>query len=160
MEKVKKKLGRTLCLILLGVIIGVVGVLLVFAVRTYLTTDRPSDLGSKLEYIGKVNKDCFPVCGDPWTSTYFFATDMTFEEIKEYFSKAKYIPSDIANDNSRGYRVIGYKSSESDGGMQLYFYDDITSVPERVKSLLEKSRKKYAVRIYSVYYTKFKSALE
>jgi len=160
MKKITIKTQKSLrYLIFLGIKLGIVGVLLVFAVRFYLSIERPTDLGSKIEYVGKINNNCFPMCGDPWGAEYYFATDITLDEVKRYFNKAKYYPSDSADDNRYGYWVVEYNYPVNEG-MQLYFYDDINLAPERIRIGLKKTGKKHAIEIYSSDYANFKSALE
>jgi len=107
MEKPKKKPRKPLLqLIMLGIIVGIIGILLFSATRVYFSVERPTNLGSKLEYVGKVDNNCFPSCGDPLGATYFFATDMTVKELRGYFKGAKADSTEM-----RGY----------DSGIESYF---------------------------------------
>ena len=78
------------------------------AVCTYITyLEGPHDLGSKLEYIGtSYSSGCVLFyCDSPASTEYYFGTDMSVEELKGYFSNAKF--SDInQEDGARDYAAF------------------------------------------------------
>ena|SRR5260370_32679175 len=82
---------------------------LFFTVKGWIET--PTDLGPKLEYIGKEDFGCAPfplvfVCPGPFYSAYYFATNMSEEELAGYFTKAK------LNELSRGGGGVDYAADD------------------------------------------------
>jgi hypothetical protein len=111
-----------LTLILISIILGLT---LFFGVKAYL--ERPQDLGPGLEYIGKSNYGCWFVCDSTPASVYYFATDMTQDELKTYFKGATY----VEHPNSLGGGGAGYNFSDlyfrprqSDREFLIDYYDN------------------------------------
>lgn len=71
---------------------------------TKLYIKRPRDLGPELEYVGKSTYGCY-VPYFCWTrpgGVYYFATDMTAEDLKGYFKKAAYVDNYVAGGGGGG----------------------------------------------------------
>lgn len=69
-----------------------IGIVLIglWGVKTFI--ERPQDLGTELEYIGKKTYGCYLhwVCSSDPITSYYFGTDLTQDELKTYFKKAEY----------------------------------------------------------------------
>ncbi len=90
MRALKKTITGKLFIILIAtlVIIATIGVI------AYIIT--PKDLGPKLHYIGKKDYGClqFPlffICPNDVYSVYYYATDLTQDDLKSYFKSAQYV---------------------------------------------------------------------
>jgi hypothetical protein len=67
----------------------VIALLSGWGVWSYVDSQKTYPLGDKLEYVGKSDYGCFYICSAWPGTTYYYATDMTAEEIVGYFKGAK-----------------------------------------------------------------------
>jgi len=136
----------------LTVLFGVILVLImVFGVKAYI--ERPQDLGAGLEYIGKTDYGCYVFCDSNPASVYYFATDMTQDELKGYFKNADY----VEHPNSGGGGGAGYnfddlyfKPRNGNDEFLINYYDNTQNV--LTTNRLKQTSKKSVVSMGSFYY--------
>jgi hypothetical protein len=144
-----KRITRKQWTIGLGVLIVLLGTFMVFR----LNTNQPN-LGTRLEYIGKINTTCewwqvplfFGTCKGP-DYDYYFATDMSEEDIKGYFSKASYINTSAGIND---YDSLDFRSDY--GYFVVNYYNDSSKVYAQTKSL-QQSPKPHVVKLGSAGFT-------
>lgn len=101
----------------------------------------PKDIGSSLEYIGKKEQTCTVVstliffCNPNVPDTYYYATDMSQDQLKTYFKKAKYddYPNANAGKATTDSQHVGFillKDSEVGFGFDFYNYDNAKAIRE------------------------------
>ncbi len=141
-----------------------IAIVIVFSsVKTYL--DTPTNLGPQLEYVGKANLGCewweVPLyagfCSGP-SYAYYFSTTLNKDELKVYFTKAKYIdrPGGGVAEKYR-YSFLRFEPTNSNEIFILNYYDNTQAVIEIHK--LRKTDKPYIISIADFDYQFAKSAL-
>ena len=117
---------------------------LFFTIKEWIET--PSDLGPKMEYVGKVKSGCTQpplsfICVGPVYTNYYFATDMGPDEWRTYFRHAKlaedtgeYLPD---KPGSHSFSISYFTDMKGDG---LPSKDDIISAFH-----LKRTNKKYLI---------------
>ena len=140
--------------IILASIATVIFILIsLFVYQNYLKTYPLGD-NDKLQYIGKVDYGCW-LCDSQPSSTYYYATDMTPEEIAGYFGKtdnvgykiqtpllshgAKYIFLDIPD--GKGTLVLGYDTLSDTNKEKLKAVDGASHYLDIPKSVYDSARK-------------------
>jgi hypothetical protein len=115
--------------ILLAIIATCLGLVVFFGVKAY--SERPQDLGSGLEYIGKSDYGCLFICDSAPASSYYFATDMNKEELTTYFKGATFEASPAtengggsSSDGSRYWDMYFETNANNDTGFYLTYYED------------------------------------
>jgi hypothetical protein len=121
---------------------------------SYSSPDVPRPLGDKLEYIGKEDYGCTGgLCDSGPSSTYYYATDMSIEEIESYFKKAATEhPSDRESSSTR----IWLKTSSGKSFIVRY-YDDKNTIVEKYN--LTASQRKYVISLESTNYETARASL-
>lgn len=109
-------------------------------------------LGDKLEYIGKTDYGCWLVCDANPGSTYYYATDMSVEEITDYFKATTSSPL-RAFDGMTDF-VLKTKDGHS---ISIYYYTDKEKVAD--KGINKKVRKKAIISIPGFQYDAAKNSL-
>lgn len=142
-----KKKRPWLIPLVIGAIILVVGLWIYFV----KTTTYP--LGDKLEYIGKKDYGCWLFCDSNPASTYYYATDMTIEEVIKYFQKTS-IEREPSAINGETYFALKTPSGET---VYLYYYEDGGSLTEQEK--LSSTNKAHVLKLPSFKYQVLKNAL-
>ncbi len=97
--------------------------------------NEPRDLGPKLQYIGKVSNDniigyFLLVAGGSISTDYFYATDMSEDELKDYFGKATFIddPNPIKSFGS-DYTSVELDFRTTNGNIfSIQYYDNTDAV--------------------------------
>lgn len=148
----------------IGILIAIVAVMSVSIGYRILTT--PQNLGSKLEYIGTYNAGCewwqIPFymgwCSGP-SNDYYFATDMTENEIKSYFSQASPSGQDGNGTGSSAnytFKEISF-NTKNNTTFGVYYYDNTSKIIS-LKHLKE-TTKSHVISISASDYNQAKSAL-
>src|SRR5690606_3919320 len=109
-------------------------------------------LGDKLEYIGKTDNGSWVVCDAKPGSTYYYATDMSVEEIADYFKATTSSPL-RAFDGMTDF-VLKTKDGHS---ISIYYYTDKEKVAD--KGINKKVRRKAIISIPSFHYDAAKNSL-
>lgn len=109
---------------------------------------------SKLEYVGEVGYGCWLFCDSNPASTYYYATDMSVEEVMGYFRRAKSRQSPRTIDN-----VTDFTLDTNDGqDISIYYYTN-----KQDKNLntyqFKRTDRKYIVSIPSFDYEIAKKAI-
>jgi hypothetical protein len=154
---------------LINVAIAAVSIIIVAAIFIirftpwvwYDHSEKP--LGIIMEYIGKHDYGCAPgpcIGGEPGT-TYYYATDMSMEEVEGYFKGANVKKiENFSGQSSAGY-FYTYLSFElkSNGSRKtiINYYNDGAAVIKTMS--LRKSLKKYAISLDAVDYVLIKAGL-
>lgn len=137
-------------------VIGLIGFLIavsvsLFAIKSYFDIPR---LGPKLEYIGQSQYGgCFLLlCEGLPITEYYFATEMSEEEVKGYFGGAQYItPTPPINTDDRFKRHNMPFDLSSNGARFIvsYYYD-----PSFILRLyrLRKANKPYVIGVQDKYF--------
>ncbi len=97
----------------------------------------PRPLGDRLEYVGREDYGCWIICDSAPASVFYYATDMTPEEVVAYFEKAVVeLPSESEGVNLR----IWLKKDDSSFLVRYYNDDD------KISKFTSRSRKIISVR--------------
>lgn len=112
-------------------------------------------LGDKLEYIGKTDYGCWLVCDANPGSTYYYATDMSVEEVTKYFKKSSMIEKPSTID---GETYFGIKTPSSETIYMYYYKDKHHKKVERVGNL-RSSAKQHVLTLPSFKYDAAKNSL-
>lgn len=131
--------------IIISIIIGFIVLVLGISVLTNLPK---ADLGPKLNYIGKEDYGCLPfpfffVCDSPTGSVYYFATDMSKEELKRYFTKAQFRdnPNSLGGGGSvSNFEYLDFVPREGGDTIVIAFYDNPQAVI-KMRNLRDTSQK-------------------
>ena len=151
-------------LIVIGAIIVILG--LWWLISSIIDSQKTYPLGDNLEYIGKEESRCpsgftpegfkFGLCEK--TATYYYATDMSLSELRQYFHNTRIQSSyhdglDTISPDSpspmRGLTVhnTSFVINGSNFAVNAAYADDLETVSNRIS--LKKSSKKHVVSIYS-----------
>lgn len=105
-------------------LLGTIGAaLLLWAVGSWAIGMMPKPLGSELDYIGKTNYGCwFPFCDSTPASNYYYATDMTPDEITGHFTKASPDNLDTIQNNTTTPITFLLKTSKIDDIIYINYY--------------------------------------
>lgn len=126
-----------------------------FALYIYPNFIFSKPLGDKLEYIGKTDYGCWVVCDANPGSTYYYATDMSAEEITKYFKKSSMIEKPSTID---GETYFGIKTLSSETIYMYYYKDKHHKKVERVGNL-RSSAKQHVLTLPSFKYDAAKNSL-
>jgi hypothetical protein len=113
---------------------------------------RPKPLGDRLEYIGKFDTGCagFPCLGGgPPSATYYYATDMSMEEVMGYFKGADAEENPVRESE---FTDIIFRSTSTKEGFVVYYHNDTYMDKEQQKQLGLKQTNKQVVSINASYY--------
>lgn len=119
MRTPKKKPNPTLIgLVAVGVIIlGIIASLIPWV----QLDNTPKPLGDRLEYIGKQNYGCtIGFCDAKAGTSYFYATDMSIDEVGKYFKKARLKEPPTSESD---FTSIWLYNDEIDKDFFLYYYN-------------------------------------
>lgn len=151
-----KKFMKNRFLVMLSIIFVVLTTF--FGAKTYI--ERPQDLGSRLEYVGKSDYGCYFLCGVLPSSVYYFATDLNQSGLKNYFTKAAY----VEHPNSGGgfsstyqFEDLFFKPFGSDEEFLINFYDDTQAVIE--SNHLKQTNKQFIISIDSSHFMRAQDSL-
>lgn len=134
-------------LLIIGAIL--LAIILLFTVKHFI--ESPRDIGPKLSYVGKEDFGCLPFpffffCDSPRYSTYYFATDMSGDEIKGYFKKASFDGSNVVEpdgtDNYYHRKSLPF-NLEAGKLLVIDYYSDTSNILKSYPHL--KSNKKYLI---------------
>jgi hypothetical protein len=153
MEKNHKKRKK----VIIGIILALPVVLLGWIIyMTYFTT---YPLGDKLEYIGKSYVGYLPFSDSNFGASYYYATDLSSQEVIEYFNKAKIDnPEDSPKDNDqREYQTFSLVAPDN----RYIFIQYHANGPEYTKGFfgLRQTNKQHVVVITDKDYQKAKDSL-
>ncbi len=96
----------------------------------------PKPLGNGLEYVGREDYGCWLICDSAPASVFYYATDMTPEEVVRYFEKADVeLPSE-----SEGVNVRIWLKKDNSSFLVRYYNDD------KIRKFTSKDRKMISVR--------------
>ncbi len=123
----------------------------------------PKDIGSKLHYIGREDYGCMPfplffVCFGPIGSTYYYSTDLTQDELKNYFTKMQYVKDEADAGGfsaDYNYKNLHFKNDNED--FVIVYYDNTQAVIERKN--LKNTSLPYVISISDFDYDLAKSSL-
>ena len=112
-----------------------------------------------MEYIGKQDHGCYiGFCDSSPGSTYYYATNMTADNLKTYFTKAPY---DIAAQDEAGvstnYNFTRIHFNSSEGDFIVDYYSNATGVIN--SKHLTPTTKKNVISISDAYYNSVKKSL-
>lgn len=111
-------------------------------------------LGSKLEYIGKVDYGCWLVCDSNPASTYYYATDMSVNDVIAYF-KRLHLEGEVRTINE----VADFSLTDSvNNDVSIYYYNQKQAALHDNPSL-RSSQKKYIISVPDFDYQLAKSSL-
>jgi hypothetical protein len=146
--------------------IGVIAVgLIILGIVAWLTPwvhldNTPKPLGDKLEYVGKFDYGCIGCDAAPGAA-YFYATDMSLEEVVEYFRGAGLVEEAIKESYSEAkgaqYRLNFTAKHASQRGFSLNYYDKGLYIVRRYG--LHSTNKKFIIEIDSRAYQNAKDAI-
>lgn len=130
-------------LLLLGLFIVVYGVVAfaAFTPQKYHSPDVEHPLGDRVEYVGKEDYGCTRgYCGDTGPgSTYYYATDMSVEQVIAYFKKAKKA-SVVREPSVTGSKVFFGIRLSSGETLYTYYYTDGTELYQSHAGLKQTSK--------------------
>lgn len=146
MKKLSKNKIITLVLTAVLIIVAVIGVNII--------QNQPQDLGPELEYIGKRHTGCplplplgyIMLCSSEPGEEYYFATDLSNEELKTYFKNAHFVEQLTPTRGTApdyNYEYVEFKNSA--GSFTFFYYDNTTNVRSAFK--LKPSVKTHIVSI-------------
>jgi hypothetical protein len=158
------KINRFHKLKTIHIIILTIGVLLLILAGYWAWNNfSPKPLGSKLEYIGKEDYGCIILfCDSGPSSTYYYATDMSLEEVKKYFGKASASEPNMQGTNSRKNNKgiilwsINFKLNQSQSFLVDYYKDGKYVASDRN---LQTISKEHLISIDAKDYLTIKSSL-
>lgn len=114
------------------IILGIIGAIIIsFAGWWAYDNFSSRPLGKKLEYVGKTNYGCYVFCDSKPGSTYYYATDMTLEEIGSHFSKASLKQK---NDSDSFHAYTSLWLVTPDGSFDVYYYASADMLPKGIAS--------------------------
>ena len=97
----------------------------------------PKPLGDRLEYVGREDYGCWIICDSAPASVYYYATDMTPEEVVAYFKGANMeLPLESEGDNVR----IWLKKN-NDSFLVRYYNND-----KKIKKYASENKKVISLR--------------
>lgn len=146
-------------------IAGLLVIVAIIGIFIYQIVTTPRNIGPKLEYIGTYNAGCewweMPFylgwCAGP-SNAYYFATDMSENEIQNYFKNAA--PSQNENKTTGSSTNYAFKELDfhlKNGGVfAFYYYDNTQAVIDELD--LHKTTKNHIISISADDYQKAKSA--
>lgn len=135
-----------------------------FAVNTYI--NRPQDLGTELEFIGKRRTGCpiplpfgyLMLCSADLGERYYFGTDLPQGDLIKHFKKAEYISGDEPiRSFGAGYNFDALSFTTPNSGFTFYFYDNKEGILNDFD--LGHTTKKHIISIDSEDYKEAKNAL-
>lgn len=141
------------------VLVGLTVVLLAFFnIKAYI--ERPQDLGPELEYIGKSDYGCYFFCDASPGSVYYFATDLTQEELELYFTKATYV--DYPNVGGGGgahynFDFLFLRPFGSEEEFVFSYYDNSQAVID--VNHLKQTNKQYIISISGFHFMRAQASL-
>lgn len=140
--------------------LGIIIALLVFInIRGFV--EEPQDLGSELEYFGTTTYGCWFICDSPPNSTYYFATNLTQEELKEYFKGATYVEYPNRGGGGSGsynFEDLYFLSKGKQEEFPINYYDNTKTVIELKK--LNQTNRQFVISIAASDYQIIKASLE
>jgi hypothetical protein len=117
----KNKKYRNSLVAIAVIIIAVIGWL-------FFTSQKTYPLGDKLEYVGKQDYGCWLVCDSNPASTYYYATDMTIEDMTQVFKNASQDSAPQTSSTTIDNQDVAVKwlSFKTTSGQSFYvnFYSD------------------------------------
>lgn len=123
-----------------------------FALYIYPNFIFSKPLGDKLEYVGKTDYGCWVVCDANPGSIYYYATDMSVEEVTNYFKATT--PSPLRTFDDMTDFVLKTKDGHS---ISIYYYTDKEKVVD--KGINKKVYRKAIISIPSFHYDAAKNSL-
>jgi hypothetical protein len=161
MKKLSKK-QKWIAIIVL-VLMVIAGLVIASAIRKISTTVGPADLGAKLEYVGKQDLGGCVLwwCENQPYSEYYFATDMSEDELGSYFEKAslnhreKEVYPLVPDGESR--TVFGYRILGQEDGFSIDYFDNTEYITKLHH--LKRTSRAHVVQILDSSYPIAKSAL-
>jgi len=152
---------KKIILLGLAVVIGVLVIMGAFKFVQRLNAPQPN-LGSSFEYLGSQLSHCYfggLVCDSDPFSDYYFATNLTEEQLKVFFKGAKY--QEIAGGGggaSARYTFDELDFQTSDGRyFDIYYYHNVK--PSQITAGLKDTTLPYGISIKDSGYLAAKSAL-
>jgi hypothetical protein len=150
----------------IGIVVLILVVLIGVVVTVVSKYNNPGNLGSQLEYVGKYNSSCdwggyiisMGFCSPQ--NEYFFATNMTVEELKVYFGRASLIDyqdySDVADKTFSG-AELKYQRQGASQDFSIFYYNSSDGVINKYH--LQATNKAHVVAIRSFYSDEAKASL-
>jgi hypothetical protein len=160
MKKDPKEKKKTL----INVIIAAVSIIIVAAIFIIRFTPwvwydhSAKPLGSRMEYIGKHDYGCAPgpcIGGEPGT-TYYYATDMSIEEVESYFKEAKLKEQPQPESETTS---IWLHNDKMDDGFVINYYKKAYIDKETQRQLGLKETDKDVLKLDARYYPIAKDSL-
>jgi|GEM_PF-5078622 len=144
--------------IILASIATVIFILIsLFVYQNYLKTYPLGD-DDKLQYVGQVHDGFFPPFSKPYT-TYYYATNLTVEELVEYFSRKGYLASapSVEDTLQGGYEISFHVRGDTN---TVYLrYSSVLDYGGQTHSFKQSFKGKFFVRMQRDDYMTAKSAL-
>jgi hypothetical protein len=138
-------------LILLTIAIFVIGVV---GWVVYVNKVVSYPLGDRLEYVGKRDFGCYGLCDSAPTSTYYYATDMTVEEVEGYFRGARLVQL-YQPDKYQVYTTFYFDNDNYD--FNIHYYPTLSDIGEEIN--LNHSDKKHYIGLAKSKYDTAKKSL-
>ena len=121
----------------------------------------PKSLGSQLQYVGKQDEGCWwLICDATPSTTYYFATDMTPEELVGYFRGAKPACESLSVDSAANYSGTTFACGSlttAEGFAYTYHDNNPRAVVQTFN--LKRTNLHFIVSIDSTDYNQAKAAL-
>jgi hypothetical protein len=127
----------------------------------YHSPDVPHPLGEKLEYIGKEDYGCTGFCDSKPSSTYYYATDMSIDEVIHYFKRVT-IESDqdihSTSDPSIP-RTFSLKSPKGDVFYITYYINGQEYIDKSKSEFQNTNKRQHILTVLDEQYTAAKDSL-
>jgi len=144
------------------IFIGCIATILI-AIAAWITYDHfkpapvyPLGDSSKLEYVGNTGYGCWIVCDANPAENYYYATDMSVEEVVKYFKEAKVNeePSEL-----NGIVSFSLKTKKSEI-IYIDYFPTKSALPKSIGDFAgNKTQKKHFIEVPSFKYTITKESL-
>ena len=124
-----------------------------------MNANRVSDLGPAVEYIGQDQLRCYfwgLMCDSGAYKVYYFATNLTEEQMKEYFKGAKYVTSGAGTGSDFTYDTLTFQTPDG-RYFGIDYYHNVQ--PSKINNGLKQTNESNGVSMSDNDYAIAKSAL-
>ncbi|HEU5187329.1 MAG TPA: hypothetical protein VFT87_02380 [Candidatus Saccharimonadales bacterium] len=151
-------------IILFSVVAVVVIILALFGVKSYLV-DQPKNLGPNLEYLGKRHTGCplplplgyLLLCSSEPGEEYYFGTDMSEEELENYFTKAHSLGTPTTGtSDGHSFKLLSFQPDFSNDIFYITYFENSEIIRD---SLNKKTDNKTVLKVSDSDYNLARSCL-